>query len=212
MVSDSAFKKRVLLVCYDALERYGFTRFEKFGVDYPIRDGFHCWVGLNAALYPDRVEIVPNVGLHVAPIEEMVCALDEGEYATEYDRGLATYSVNVGELRSVRDERAFAFAPQQNDSFISSECDRLASLYATKGLEYAKSIASYKALAPLLEENVNMLGGNPERFAVCLYMMGKKEEARVFLNTFPDKYKEFIKGFSIPFIEKVETEIASGEL
>ena len=97
MVCDEVFKERVLIKCYDTFENHGFTRFRKFGVDYPIHDGFHCWVGLNVALYPDRVELVPNVGLHVVPIEEMICSLDKGEYATEYDRGVGPYSINIGE-------------------------------------------------------------------------------------------------------------------
>jgi len=206
-VCDAAFKNRVLLECYDVLESRGFTRFRKHDVDWPIHDGFYCWVGLNSALYPDRVELVPNVGVHVVPIHKMICELDNGEYARNYDRGVATFAINIGELDSVGEERAFVFSSQQSDSFISSECNRLASLYATEGFQYAKSIASYESLAPLLEENVSTLGGNPERFAACLYMMGKKVEAREFLNTFPEQYKEFIKGFSIPFLEKVETEI-----
>lgn len=207
MDCDAAFKNRILLECYDTLEKHGFTRFSKLGVDYPIHDGFHCWVGLNVALYPDRVDLVPNVGLHVVPIEEMVCTLDKGEYATNYDRGVATYSVNIGELASVGDERAFAFSPQQSDSFISSECERLALLYATEGIKYAKSIASYESIVPLLKENVGTLGGNPERLAACLYMVGKKVEAMEFLKTFPEQYKGYIKGFSVPFLEKVRTEL-----
>ena len=203
---DAAFKKRIMLECFDAFERYGFTRFRKFDVDFPIHDGFHCWVGLNTALYPDKVELTPNIGLHVVPIEKMVCALDKGEYATEYDRGIATYAVNIGELDSVGNERAFAFSPQQSDSFIYSECDRLASIYATSGLQYTKSIASYESLAPLIKKRVSILGGNPERYAACLYLMGRKAEAQEFLNTFPEQYKEFIKGFSIPFLQRIEAE------
>jgi hypothetical protein len=209
MDRDYVFKERILLECYDALEKHGFTRFSKLGVDYPIHDGFHCWVGINVAQCSDRVELVPNVGLHVVPIEEMVCTLDKGEYATDYDRGVATYSINIGELASLGDERAFSFSHQQSDYFIYTECERLAVLYATEGLRYAKSIASYEYLVPLLKENVGTLGGNPERLAACLYLMGKKLEAMEFLSSFPEKYKEYIKGFSVPFLEKVRTELES---
>lgn len=209
MNCDTAFKKRILLECYDALESYGFYRYRKTGIDYSINDDFSCWVGLNSALYPDRVELVPNVGLHVAPIEEMICALDKGEFATRYDRSVATYSINIGELEALGGERAFAFSPKQSDSFITAECSRLASLYATEGIKYAKSIANYELLAPLLSKKVNTLGGNPERYASCLYLMGRIKDAHDFLLFFPDQYKEYIKGFSIPFLAKLETELVS---
>ena len=200
---NAAFKKQILLQCYDALEAEGFTRFDKFGVDWPLDDSFHCWVGLNSALYSDRVELVPNVGLHVTSIEQLFCELDKGEYATDYDRGVATYAVNLGTIDDVADERAFAFGPEQSESFIKSECERLAKLYATGGLNYARSIASYEALKPLLKEQVDTLGGNPERFASCLYFMGRESEARDFLISFPEQYKNFIQGFAAPFLEKI---------
>ena len=206
MNCDGPFKKRIQLECYGALERHGFSRFRSMGVDYPIHEGFHCWVGLNAALFPDRVEMAPNVGLHVPPIERMICALDKGAYARKYDRGVATYSLNIGELDSIRDERAFAFSPEQSDAFISAECERLASIYEFHGLKYARSIASFQSLAPLLEEQVGSLGGNPERFAVCLYMLGRKVEAEDFLDAFPEDLKPYIEGFSIPFVKMIESE------
>ena len=40
---------------------------------------------------------------------------------------------------------------------MSSECERLALLYAGEGIKYAKSIASYESLAPLIEGNVGTL-------------------------------------------------------
>jgi hypothetical protein len=51
---DSAFKKVIMLQCYDALERAGFTRYRKEGVDWPLYDGFHAWLGLNTAIHHDR--------------------------------------------------------------------------------------------------------------------------------------------------------------
>lgn len=201
---DAAFKKEILLQCYNALEKAGFSRFSKFNADWKIDNSFNCWVGLNSALYPDRVELTLNVGLHVKPIEELFCEMDNGEYSTEYDRKIATHSVSVGMLDAVSDEEpAFSFSPEQDQFFISSECERLARLYSTAGLEYAKSIASYGKLAPLIKDQVDTLGGNPERYACCLYLMGCKSDAINFLLEFPEEYKKYIKGFSIPFLKEL---------
>lgn len=205
MHCDAAFKKRIRLSCYDALERAGFVRFRKEGVDWPLHDDFHCWIGLNTALEPDRVELLPFVGLHVIQIEQL-CSLKGGKYPYKYNRGIATYGINMGLLESIADERAFAFAPQQSDEFIRSECERLAHLYATAGLDYARSIASYEALLPLVQEQAQYLGGYPERVASCLYLMNRKAEARQFIETFPEKYRDYIEGFATPFLELLDQE------
>lgn len=180
MTCNADFKKNILLKCCDALESIGFTRYRKLGVDYPIHDGFHCWIGLNSALYPDRVEIIPNVGLHAVSINKMKSRLDKS--APKYDRGVASYAISLGYLDGAADERAFAFSTEQSDSFIDSECKRLASLYITVGLEYAKSIANYKALAPLLYQRVMSLGGYPQSYAACLYFMGGKSRGNAVFN------------------------------
>lgn len=207
MTCDREFKQRILLMCYEALENSGFTRFRKYQVDYPIRDGFHCWVGLSAALYPDRIDLIPNVGVHVVPVEKLVCDFEQGPYAVKYDRGIATYAINIGQLDSCGDQRAFAFAPEQSSSFISTECERLARLYLVEGVKYAKSISRFEKLAPLLNERVSSLGGNPERYAACLYLMNRRNEAIDFLKSFPDQYKEYIDGFAAPFLAKLRTEL-----
>lgn len=204
MRCDAKFKKQIHLQCFDALERAGFTRFRKEGVDWPLHDGFHGWVGLNTALEPDRVEILPFVGIHVIPIQKL-CSFKGGKYPYKYSRSSATYAINMGLLESIADdERAFAFAPHQSDAFIQSECERLAHLYATAGLDYARSIASYDALLPLLQERVQRLGGYPEQVASCLYLMGRKVEAREFIENFPEKYREYIDDFAKPFLELLD--------
>lgn len=201
MRCDAKFKKQILLQCFDALERAGFTRFRKEGVDWPLHNGFHGWVGLNTALELDRVEILPFVGIHVVPIWKFIAKIEIGKY----NRGIATYAINMGLLESIADdERAFAFAPHQSDAFVQSECERLAHLYATAGLDYARSIASYDALLPLLQERVQRLGGYPERLASCLCLMGRKVEAREFIENFPEKYREYIDDFAKPFLELLD--------
>lgn len=202
---NAQFKKAVMLKVYDAFEAAGFTRFRKEGVDWPLHDGFHAWVGLNTALYPDRVDITPNVGVHVVPIEKLH-AIKGGKYPQKYDRGVATYAINIGTLDAVGNERAFAFGPQQSEAFINAECKRLAHIYATAGLDYARSIASYEALLPLLQENVESLGGYPESVASCLYLMGRKAEAREFTIDFLARHRDYFEGFAIPFLANLNEE------
>ncbi len=194
---NAAFKKRILLLCYDALEAEGFTRFRKEDVDCPIHDGFHCWVGLNTGLYSDRLDIVPNVGLHVVPIEKLCAQLER----RKYNRGVATYAVNMGVIPSAAEERAFAFGPQQSDAFVMAECKRLARLYATSGLEYATSIASYEALLPLLREGAPWLGGKPESYAVGLYLAGQTQEACAFVKEFVKEQPVHFRDFAAAFLE-----------
>lgn len=205
MRCDAEFKKYIRLKCFGALETAGFTRFRKEGVDWPLHDGFHAWVGLASGLEHDHVDIYPNVGVHVVPIEKLA-AIKSGKYPRKYSRSVATYAISLGTLNAVGDERAFAFAPQQSEAFIDAECQRLARLYATVGLDYACSIASYEALLPLLQENVNMLGGYPESVASCLYFMGRKQEAKAFTEGFLAKQQDYFEGFAKPFLEMLERE------
>lgn len=204
---NAAFKKDIRLKCYDALERNGFTRFAKEGVDWPLDGGFHCWVGLNTGLYSDRVEINPFVGVHVVPIAKLRAALE----GCKYDRGIATYAIPMGEILSVRNERAFAFTPEQSDSFVASEAQRLAGLYANAGLAYARSIASYEALLPLLEGRVEMLGGYPERVACCLYLMGEIGRARAFVGGFLAREPDYFDSFAGPFLSMIDAEEVGGK-
>ena len=129
-----------------------------------------------------------------------------GKWPGKYNRGVATYAVNMGTVEAVADEWAFAFGPQQSEGFIDAECDRLARLYATGGLDYARSIASYEALLPLLQQRVDMLGAYPEKYASCLYLMGRKGEARAFVEEFLPKWRDYFEGFAIPFLEMLDEE------
>jgi hypothetical protein len=203
---DSAFKKRILLKCYDALERVGFYRYRKEGVDWPLHNGFHAWLGLNTGLYRDRLDVNPFVGIHVVQIAKLYNGLDKGRYQTKYSRGVATYAVHMGELAGAEDEPAFAFTPQQSKGFVEAEVDRLANLYATVGLDFARSLASYESLLPLLMDRVPMLGGYPQRVASCLYLMGRKVEARQFVEGFSPRHREYLEGFAVPFLAKLAAE------
>jgi hypothetical protein len=206
---DTAFKKRILVKCYNALEAAGFTRYRKTEVDWPFIDGFHGWVGLNNALYSDRFCIEPFVGVHSVCIHKLWYELEGNSYPSRYGR-TATYAIHMGELDGVKDEIAFVFGPQQSEGFIDSEVARLAKLYATFGMDYARSIASYDVLLPLFEEELDTLGGYPERYASCLYLMGRKDEARAYVDSFTcPSLPDYFKGFAKPFLAMLDREVAA---
>jgi hypothetical protein len=200
MRNEVTLKKAVRLECYNALEQVGFTRFAKEGVDRPLSDGFHCWVGLNTGVYSNLVEINPFVGLHVVPLEKLAASIK----GRRYDRRIATYAVPMGELRMAREEQAFAFTSEQSTSFIASEARRLALLYETAGVEFAASIASYEKLLPYLKERLDMLGGYPESVACSLYLMNKKGEAAAFVRDFAVKEPSYFSGFAAGFLKMCE--------
>ncbi|MDQ3523544.1 MAG: hypothetical protein M3451_00615, partial [Chloroflexota bacterium] len=131
---DAAFKRGVLLKCYDALEAVGFTRYRKEDVDWPMEHGFHCWVGLNTGLEKEHLDINPFVGVHVVSIMKLYTSLE----GRKYSRSTATYAIHVGELAPK--ESIFRFTRQTD---VAAEANRLARLYADVGLSYALSIGTY---------------------------------------------------------------------
>lgn len=192
---DAAFKKTVVLACCDALEREGFTRFRKDKVDWRLGKEFHCWVGLNAGLYPDILHINPFVGVHVVPIMKLYTSLE----GRRYERDIATYSRHMGELAP--DVPVFQFTRSTD---VPAEARRLARLYATVGLSFAKAIADYESLLPLLKQRIDMLGAYPERYACCLYLMDRKKQARIFVEEFLSRNRDYFKGFAAPFLQMLE--------
>jgi len=198
---DAAYKQAVLLKCYEALAAVGFTRFRKEGVDWPIADGFHCWVGLNTALEKEYVGINPFVGVHVIRIEKLWTGLKVGKYPGKYSRGIATYALHMGELTP--DEPVFRFS---RNTDVEAEAVRLARLYADTGLAYARSIASYELLLPLLRSRIEVRGGYPERVAACLCLMDRKEEARTFVEDYVRENYDYFTGFAGPFLEMLNRE------
>lgn len=189
---DATYKREVLLKCCDALAAVGFTRYRKEEVDWPLGNGFHCWVGLNSSVEEEYVEINPFVGVHVVPIMKLYTSLE----GRKYNRSTATYALHMGLLTP--NERAFHFTRQTD---VEAEAARLARLYASVGLSYAMSIASYEQLLLLLRERVLMLGGYPERIATCLYLMDRKDEARSFVEEFLKSHRNYFEGFAVPFLK-----------
>ena len=197
---DAAFKQEVVVSCCDALERYGFIRYGKLNVDWPLDDGYHCWVGLNTGLYRDHVHINPFSGIHVIPIDKLWKSLKVGKYTGKYDRRVATYAIHLGTL--MPKERAFRFT---RHTILREEAERLATLYLSAAVPFAKSISSYEALLPHLKSRVRSLGAFPERVAACLFLMGRTSEALSFTKRFLEDHKDYFEGFALPFIEMIES-------
>lgn len=189
---DAAYKQTVLLKCYDALASVGFTRYRKEHVDWPLWDGFHGWIGLNTDLQKEYVQINPFVGVHVIPIMKFYTSIE----GLGYRRSTATYALHVGLIKPK--EPVFKFTRQTD---IEVEASRLARLCSGAGLTYARSIASYEQLLPLLQERIPMLGAYPERVAACLYLMGRKGEARTFVENFFKDNRDYFEGFAVPFLK-----------
>lgn len=192
---DATYRRFVRQHCYDALAEAGFIRFRKEGVDWPMEHGFHCWVGLNTAIEPEHISINPFVGVHVVPIEKLI-SIKTGKYPMKYDRRVATYAMHMGELAP--QERVFEFT---RDTDVAAEANRLARLYSDAGLSYALSIGTYERLLPLLRDRVPMLGAYPERVASCLYLMGREEDARSFVESFLNEHQDYFEGFAAPFLK-----------
>ena len=98
--------------------------------------------------------------------------------------------------------------PGHGHSDVDAVVARLVRLYTSAGLAYAKSIANYELLLPLLQRRVGMLAEYPERTAACLYMMGRKDEARSFTEKFFAQHRDYFEGFAAPFRELLDRESA----
>jgi hypothetical protein len=196
---DAAFKKHVRFRCFEALQREGFVRFRKESVDWPLDDNFHFWLGLNTGLKPNYIEINPFVGLHVVQIGRLIALVQKTNSKSKYHREYATYAIHIGEIAPR--ERVVRFTRETD---IDAEATRLAKLCVAMGLPFAKSIASYEKLLPLLDQRVHTLGEYPERVACCLYLMGRIADSYTFAKNFLIKEPKYFEQFAIPFIDMLD--------
>ena len=52
----------------------------------------------------------------------------------------------------------------------------------------------------MLRRSVRALGGNPERLATCLYLMGRIDEAVAFVEDFAKVRPRYFNGFALHFL------------
>jgi hypothetical protein len=191
--ANAAFARSITLAICDELVAHGFTKFQKDQVDFPLSDGFHCWVGLNRGLYRDSVSYCPNVGIHHTILERFYYELrDHPKY--KYNRGTATYAIPIGGLIPNYSEPVF-----YPDVDIGKEAKRCAQMYVDYGLPYARSISTWDALVPLLKERVPMMGGYPQSVACALFLQEKYEEALAFMTECEFEHSRHANLFIVEF-------------
>ncbi|WP_367346183.1 hypothetical protein [Stenotrophomonas bentonitica] len=162
-------------------------------MDWPITEGFHCWVGLNSSVDRDWLDVNPFVGIHVVPIMKFYTTLEGRKYA----RNVATYAAHLGTLKP--DVAVFWFSKDRDNS---AEFDRMASLYRDSGLDFAISVSTFDLLLPLLKKRVTSLGGYPERYASCLHLMGRTKESISFVESFSNSEPDYFREFSRRYLDK----------
>jgi hypothetical protein len=115
---------------------------------------------------------------------------------------VATFAVHLGTICPDVDVVEFF-----SETELETESERLAKTLAQYAVPYMRSLASYEALLPLLQERVPMLGGYPQMVTAALYLMGRKEEARQFVlakraeyGTADEIARESFDRFAIPFL------------
>ncbi|HWT99689.1 MAG TPA: hypothetical protein VN229_18795 [Terriglobales bacterium] len=198
--ANAAFRDFAIDQCCARLEQTGLRRHAKGSGSLfaPINDAFQYWVGLNSGLYLTRVSLTPHFGVHVPQLDELVAEIRKSsEPKRKYDKRIATYTRAHTQL--IKSPPQLDFAPAED---IEDSLERLVNLSTQVGLPFARSIASYEALLPLLRERVSMLGGYPERVACCLALMGQAEKALDFLREFAatdshgKRFAVFIEAFA----------------
>jgi hypothetical protein len=189
------------------LKEAGFTEYRRNAVDHDLENGFRCWVGLNCGQSRNSVQINPFVGVHSVPIEKLWTGLKAGKYPGKCSRGVATVARHMGELQP--DEAVFRF-DQRTD--LIAESRRLAMSYCSVGLPFARSIATYSALLPMLQQRVETLGAYPERLASCLILLGRQEEVLAFVHDFAARHHDYFEGFAAPFIERISHQAAPAQV
>lgn len=205
---DKNFLNLVEKACDFALVQNGFERPRKGTRFFRISADFLGWVGLNKGNQHDFLRINPFIGIHCIPVMKLKAEL-AGE---KYKEGeFATASIHMGEITPDIDQFIF-----MSDSNIELEANRLAYEVVTHALPWMKERANYESLIPLLETNIDMLGGFPERYASALYFSGQKEKSRKFVEERNDLFGPNSEGpyslhekFGEPFIRMLENEKGS---
>jgi hypothetical protein len=185
----------VRAACYRSLARCGFLRYERWSIDWPFDQHFHCWVRINVREAGRICVVEPMIGIHAAYIERGWTALKVGRYRSVYRRDLATVAWSLLPVAGL--SRPLTIRRYEAGE---ADVDDLVDLYRGVGLDFARGMAAYEALAPMLRERVGSLGGNPERFAFCLHLLDRRDEATAFVSEFARTRPAYFEGFAEPFL------------
>lgn len=179
-MGSSARSSAVSDACEAALVRHGFKRLRRHWVVWEFSKEFLGWVGLNSGSRASFVRINPFVGVHCVPLMKLIQEVRGNKYKLG---DIATFAMHLGEI--CPDVEVFEF---HDGTDFEPEAERLAETICQHGVPYMQTLASYEALLPRLREREPMLGGYPERVAVCLVLLGRQAEALAYLDA---KLKEY---------------------
>ncbi len=201
---NGKFKRRVLDACEAALVRHGFRRVRMHTIALDISPDFQGWVGLNSGIYYDNVRITPAVGIHCVPLMRLVYALEERPYKISES---ATFAYTLSTLK--KGVRPFVFMSEDD---LVHEAERLASTIA-QCLPFTRDFANYEAIASISKSRSDMLGGYPEKAAVALYLMGRADEAKAWLDLQLEQFRlkepstfEPFEKFAAKLLHLIETQ------
>jgi hypothetical protein len=147
-----------------------------------VAPGVLGWVGLNISHFSDGLEISVNVGVHHTELMKIVFGLSRRKYI----RGdVATYARPLVDVMGT--DAVFQFSINTPPD---AEARRLVDGIVRFGLPWMREISSLDALLPLLREREAMLGGVPERVAVALALLGRKQDLAAYLKNRQSLYDQ----------------------
>jgi hypothetical protein len=171
--------KTVIDACYAALAELGIQK-KYLGGILPLNADFLGTIGLASGVHADVIRVHPSIGIHCIPLMKLV----DAAVGEKYQKGrFPTISFPLGV--TCPDIAQFHF---KHDADILPESARLAATIKQYGIPYIHNLASYSELIPHLRQRVESLGGNPERYAVALYLSGDRDSAFSFLDEFIIKF------------------------
>ena len=170
---NKEFRRRVLDACEAALMRRGFRRVRMHSLVLDIDADFQGWIGLCDGIYNDNVRITPAVGIHCIPLMRISHALKGRPYRIS---DIATFAYP----RSIVEAGVKPFVFMSEEELVP-EAERLASAIE-RCTPFMRDFANYEAIASISKSWSGMLGGYPEQAAVALYLMGRADEAKAWLD------------------------------
>lgn len=180
----------------EALVARGLTRLRKRRVGVDFGGGFFSWCGLNFKPNDNGFTAHVFVGVHCVQLERTWTSLKRVKYVTQYSMDLATVSIGIDRVVELR-RGDLSISP---DSY-SGDIARVAEFISGHGLEYCKNIANYDSILLELGKRVHILAGVPEKYACCLYLMGKEAEAAAFIKEFSRGNANYLQDFTANFLK-----------
>jgi hypothetical protein len=173
VMGKTPYPDEVVHACIAALTPLSIRKVRPGIAVFRIDAHFLGWLGFNQRADQSFARIYPNFGVHCVPIEEALCKARNHTYRAG---AVATLSYPLG----VACPNVEQFVVESGEQ-VADEAARLALAIRTCGVSFVRGLASYQELLPRLREHVGSFGGYPERYAIGLYLTGKRQESLAFL-------------------------------